>query len=689
MVSTRPSNATKHPGVPDVKRTRRPASDVAAERLEAAEEQVAEGATQTRKIAHVAQLQNDTRQKELKRAKAGDVPSVVSQGKTTRSTASSSGAKSTSTLSGTPAASSRQSESTLLSESANDSINNNSQPARKSSQVRPGRVTVTEQRELLSGSGQQSHRKGDTTSSASGKGATVTSVSESHSGGLKRKAPADNDGAAASESVHPKSVPSMYPNDLKPAAKKPRAKAPSGIRPDWIHPSPGSTPTVKAPRKATTTRAKKPAPRTMSLPRAVTYVAREWTKAQQPAQVSTAQVNGSNSELGPPGEVMHGGYVSDEDDETAAPENNAVRTTAMGLVTITHKSSAPGDVKKARKRGVTRYTNEDLPLACRALWRKTYVPTLYDMYATGKDPWDNTANNTMLDYVTHVWKRVYSDLPISVEEIHGPILAVINQRLAEWRGKFATTAIDALTRFFDSDEQYSSPGSRAKFVKWALGPKKLFIWQTTTPKRRGAFQSRLVIETFASHISDISGTKDSFYKACEPQGALALTCVAIERALGFYKTGTRHVPERGESQFKADMWNDTTKSYLKCIKLLEAENWDAIVAIAEPYAKKGKGRQHGHSSSFDSDEDDRTRLLDSSDEDEDAAVHSSDPLDIRDASLELSGDDTTQGLEIDGPTDLGDEAASLSESHVDDSGRHSSQAAEEFEEYDDELMQLE
>ncbi|KAH9915817.1 uncharacterized protein B0H18DRAFT_1215311 [Fomitopsis serialis] len=605
MVNTRPSNASKHPGNPDLKNPRRPSSELVAERLEAEQEQAAEAATQAKKLVHVAKLQNTAHKAELKRAKVGNKPSTASQSKTKKPSASgSSAAKSTSTRA--PAVTPHQPESTILP--VNQSTDKH-QSARKS--TKPGRDAITETRELLSASGQQSRRTGTSAAtSASGKGTTVTSVKSAAAGGSKRKAP-DNNGAS-SESARPKQKP----------AKKSRTKAPAGVRPDWSSQAQAVTPS-----KATTTPAKQQA---ISLPRAAIQVAREWSKLQPP------QVKGSDDESGPPGEVLNGGYASDDDDETAAPEKGDVRTTAEGIVTITHNSSGlDKGVTKGRKRvGVSHYKNEDLPAACRKLWRNTYVPTMYDMYATGNDPWDNTANNRMVGNLTYVWEKVYNT-PVSSEDIRGPILGVMNQRLAEWRNKLAAAAINVVVGHFeDGGEQYSSPESRAKFVKWALGPKKLFIWQATTPKRTGAFQSSLIIKTFATHLTEVQGTVGSFFKGYEPQGALALTCVALERALMLFETGVHHVSDPGDTkrpEFNASIWYDATDGYQGTIAQLKPEVWDAIIAAAEPYAKKGKARRLGHSASSDCDmgpEDDRARLLDSSDLEEDdgeVAAHSEPP----------------------------------------------------------------
>ena len=73
----------------------------------------------------------------------------------------------------------------------------------------------------------------------------------------------------------------------------------------------------------------------MSTDRAVIHIAREWKKLQPPSPTSahSAQATSRSSDVEmslPPGEVLDGGFVNEsDDDEEAAPEPDAPRTTAM------------------------------------------------------------------------------------------------------------------------------------------------------------------------------------------------------------------------------------------------------------------------------------------------------------------------------------------------------------------------
>ena len=59
------------------------------------------------------------------------------------------------------------------------------------------------------------------------------------------------------------------------------------------------------------------------------------------------------------------------------------------------------------------------------------------------------------------------------------------------------------------------------------GPLVLSRTHLVLQKRKGKFQSPLILETFAVHLTETQGTTHEFYKSYEPQGALALACVAV------------------------------------------------------------------------------------------------------------------------------------------------------------------
>lgn len=60
------------------------------------------------------------------------------------------------------------------------------------------------------------------------------------------------------------------------------------------------------------------------------------------------------------------------------------------------------------------------------------------------------------------------------------IFMQITQRTYEWRGKFASTAIDAVLDLEASDNDYENPEFRANWVSWALDEECLpFLYADT------------------------------------------------------------------------------------------------------------------------------------------------------------------------------------------------------------------
>ena len=74
-----------------------------------------------------------------------------------------------------------------------------------------------------------------------------------------------------------------------------------------------------------------------------------------------------------------------------------------------------------------KWKNEDLPAECRkgGVWRKVYVPTAYDQLAIGQDPWDNTANSSIVNNLCFLCNTIYPDLSISDDVIRGPMIGVV------------------------------------------------------------------------------------------------------------------------------------------------------------------------------------------------------------------------------------------------------------------------
>jgi hypothetical protein len=125
-----------------------------------------------------------------------------------------------------------------------------------------------------------------------------------------------------------------------------------------------------------------------------------------------------------------------------------------------------------------------------------------------------------------------------------------NDRISTWRNNFATAAMKALEQLFDSLE-YSAPEDRAEYVKFLLGDdekdrlcpfyykeyeegKAPIVRPISPPKNsnlfyniKGIFQSYLISQTLATHITSIAGIPPKFRHEDKPVAALVLTVQAV------------------------------------------------------------------------------------------------------------------------------------------------------------------
>lgn len=130
----------------------------------------------------------------------------------------------------------------------------------------------------------------------------------------------------------------------------------------------------------------------------------------------------------------------------------------------------------------------------------------------------------------------------------------ITQRTYEWRGRFASAAIDAVLDLEDSDADFQDPSFRKNWVAWA---KEDGIWpflyadtDSEDPDVRviinssnrndppycwqdwsGTFASELITKAFASHLAYTANSviihQLSDLEAQHPSGALALATAAV------------------------------------------------------------------------------------------------------------------------------------------------------------------
>ncbi|KAK1220286.1 hypothetical protein PQX77_016951 [Marasmius sp. AFHP31] len=132
----------------------------------------------------------------------------------------------------------------------------------------------------------------------------------------------------------------------------------------------------------------------------------------------------------------------------------------------------------------------------------------------------------------------------------------------------------------------STVGGRADYIDEMLDKKShLFIYNDPKNRKR-AFESQLILKTFAIHYPHYLASEWDFES---PQaGALALATTAVFRALDTWRSGL----EGKSEEFAAGTWRQKTTMYYDKISNLSTTAWERINLAADAYIKKtGKGKQ--------------------------------------------------------------------------------------------------
>ncbi|KZP16943.1 hypothetical protein FIBSPDRAFT_957646 [Athelia psychrophila] len=151
-----------------------------------------------------------------------------------------------------------------------------------------------------------------------------------------------------------------------------------------------------------------------------------------------------------------------------------------------------------------------------------------------------TTNEDYIPELQSIWDTVFPDTPHTVASHGDAVYYVATQKLYEWRSHFA-------------------------YVAHALGPGLPFRYLDEANKS-GAFLSKLVGETFTSHIADTDSVPDAYKTDANPCSALVLSLTAVKRALSMTRTG-KIVPSDKPSvgHFSELNWGHKTSLYVPSV----------------------------------------------------------------------------------------------------------------------------
>jgi hypothetical protein len=194
---------------------------------------------------------------------------------------------------------------------------------------------------------------------------------------------------------------------------------------------------------------------------------------------------------------------------------------------------------------------------------REFVPRLRDFVGALQDPW---ATTDLLEAIQELWDDLFPETPHIVALLKDPVYAVVCslcsqsehsycsymqavQRVIEWRANIATSAVKVVAEFWESQPRYEQIADRMAFVTSILAPDYLYLYKYSNrsnpndivsflclivqrlhpvlQRRKGTFQSALVIKTFVHHVRITGSIPDTLRDPGVPQGALALAAIAV------------------------------------------------------------------------------------------------------------------------------------------------------------------
>ncbi|KAK7684405.1 hypothetical protein QCA50_012352 [Cerrena zonata] len=330
--------------------------------------------------------------------------------------------------------------------------------------------------------------------------------------------------------------------------------------------------------------------------------------------------------------IKYGGFAgSDSESEIEFVEETGTgsRNTASTTVKIEINDSSlrlsetpgPSGAKRGTKaKSSVKDIYDVLPSHCHYVFTELYVPELLYFIGNRISPWITAGVNWTETFKTILESALPNGVMVPPTDPESAVARVSNQRVAEWKHGMSKQALDIIAKKitiegFDEDDT-------AEFVAQQLKPGLPFISLTTTyyPVSRSIvrdrrFQGPLLLETFAYHLGRVGKSADEYRDT--PDAALGLACVAMERALGKYKTGTQQIltDKSGAfiDSFSHQVWGYKTDQYSKSIRNLTETEWAAILEGAEAYLVQGGSSGRGHdgnegSSAFDFEDDERANI---------------------------------------------------------------------------------
>ncbi|KAI0739151.1 hypothetical protein C8Q80DRAFT_1204494 [Daedaleopsis nitida] len=202
-----------------------------------------------------------------------------------------------------------------------------------------------------------------------------------------------------------------------------------------------------------------------------------------------------------------------------------------------------------------------IPQSMQALFTERFVP-LTRQFAGTLDPWQEVTLNELKTLYLQAFGNLAQVHPLQEgDKCH----KLIQQKLNDWRAKFATTGGETFKEIIASDpnlvEWFTDPDNVGAYATYLLGDGKgaapfYYAEWNEGVQKIGRMRSALIVGIFAHHISELHAINSKERTGDIPRGALCMAVLAAIHTLTHYQTGQWAPPSGRAGWFSADNYSD-------------------------------------------------------------------------------------------------------------------------------------
>ncbi|KAF8240409.1 hypothetical protein L208DRAFT_1420412 [Tricholoma matsutake] len=212
-----------------------------------------------------------------------------------------------------------------------------------------------------------------------------------------------------------------------------------------------------------------------------------------------------------------------------------------------------------------------LPLEIQQNYQTIFTPWLWEMFG-GTQPWESPSK----DDIHKLWSQIFDNGPALSQKMEFIVFKLVDDCLAEWQNKFASTALTYLKGHVFSSLPKNMKEARSIYAKWLVTGKdhERPFYYRVFEDGNGLFQSSLIAAMLGSHFSGISQIRARAHSKERPIGALVLSIQATNWGDCMEMREGKH--------FKIK----TTSSLVKVVNELSDVQWDKIINTAISTSKQ-------------------------------------------------------------------------------------------------------